>query len=105
MKFKHFEKNSTIVFDDMLLSKQESSIDLFFTRCRHQNIDIYYISQSCFHLPKKTIRNNSNINILFKQTLTEILLIFHIIARLDTNLEEWKPLCLGLGKMVKKNYK
>ena len=45
-------ENSIVVFDDMLLSKQEKIIDLFFTRGRQNNIDIYYISQSCFHLPK-----------------------------------------------------
>ena len=77
----------------MLLSKQESNIDLFFTRGRHNNIDIYYISQSYFHLPKNTIRNNSNINILFKQTLRDIILLFHDIAGLDMKLEEWKQLC------------
>ena len=46
-------ENSTFVFDDMLLSKQESNIDLFFTRGRHNNVDIYYISQSYYHFPKK----------------------------------------------------
>ena len=30
----HYE-NSTVVFDDMLLSEQESNIDLLFTRGRH----------------------------------------------------------------------
>ena len=85
--------NSTVVFDDKLLSKQESKIDLFFTRGRHNNINIYYISQSYFHLPKNTIRNNSNIIILFKQTLRDIILLFHDIAGLDMNLEEWKQLC------------
>ena len=54
-------ENSVVVFDDMLVSKQESKIDLFFTRGRYNNIDIYYISQSYFHLPKNTIRNNSSI--------------------------------------------
>ena len=44
----HYE-NSTVVFDDMLLSKQESTIDLFFTRGRHNNIDFYFVSQSYFH--------------------------------------------------------
>ena len=45
------DENSTVVFNDLLLSKQENNIDLFFfTRGRHNNIDIYYISQSCFHL-------------------------------------------------------
>ena len=42
-------ENSTVVFDDMLLSKQESTIDLFFTRGRHNNIDFYFVSQSYFH--------------------------------------------------------
>ena len=83
----HYE-NNTVVFDDMLLSKQESNTDLFFTRGRHNNIDIYYISRSYFHLPKNTIRNNSIINILFKQTLKDIILLFHDIAGLDMNLEE-----------------
>ena len=86
-------ENSTVVFDDMLLSKQESNTDLFLTRGRHNNIDTYYISQSCFHLSKNTIRNVSNIIVLFKQTLRDIILLFHDIARLDMNLEEWKQLC------------
>ena len=86
-------ENNTVVFDDMLLSKQSSDIDLFFTRGRHHLIDIYYISQSYFHLPKNTIRNNSNIINLFKQTLRDIILLFHDIAGLDMNLEEWKSLC------------
>ena len=49
-------ENSTAVFDNMLLSKQESNIGLFFTRRRHTIIDIYYVSQSSFHLPKNFIR-------------------------------------------------
>ena len=90
-QLENFE-NSTVVFVDMLLSKQESSFDLFFTRSRHNNIDIYYISQSYFHLPKTTIRNNSNTIILFKQTRRDIILLFHDKAGLDRNLEEWKQL-------------
>ena len=86
-------ENSTVVFDDMLLSKQESNINLFITRGRHNNIEIYYISQSYFHLPKNTIRNTSNIFLLFKQTLRDIILLFHDIAGLDMNLYEWKQLC------------
>ena len=39
-------ENSTVVFDDKLLSKQESNIDLFFTRGRHNKTDIYCTSQS-----------------------------------------------------------
>ena len=86
-------ENSTVVRDDMLLSKQESKIDLFFTRGRHAKIEIFLISQSYFHLTKNTIRNISDIIILFKQTLGDIILLFHDIAGLDMNLEEWKQLC------------
>ena len=39
---------------------------------------------------KKTIRNISNTNLLFKQTLRDIILLFHDIAGLDMILEEWK---------------
>ena len=77
----------------MLLSKQERNTDLFFTRGCHNIIDIYYISQSYFHLPKNTILIKSNIIISFKQTPNDIILLFHDIAGLDMNLEEWKWLC------------
>ena len=86
-------ENSTVVFDDMLLSKQKSNVDMSFTRGRHNIIDIYYISQSYFHLPKNTIGNNSSIFTLFKQTLRDIIVLFHDIAGLDMILEEWKQLC------------
>ena len=87
----NYEK-STVVLDDMLLSKQESNIDLFFTPGRHNNIDNYYISRSFFRLPKNTIRIISNRPISFEQTTKDIILIFHDIAGLDMNLEDWKQL-------------
>ena len=46
-------ENNTLAFDDMLPSKQESNIDLFFTRGRHSNFDNYYFSQSYFYRPQK----------------------------------------------------
>ena len=82
-----------LLFLMMLLSKQESNIDLLFTRGPNNNIDRYYISQSYFHLPKKTFRNISYKIVLFIQTLREIILIFHDIAGMDMILEEWQQLC------------
>ena len=90
--FENWE-NSTVVFDYTLLSKQECNIDLFFTRGLHNIIVIYYISQTYFHLPKYTNRIISNLFISFEQTLKDIILLFHDIAGLDMNLEEWKQLC------------
>ena len=94
-ELKQFEKyeNSIIVFDDMLLSKQASNIDLFFTWGLHSNNNCNCISQNYLHLPKNSIRKNSNIIVLFKQTLRDFILLFLGIAGLDMNLEDWKQRC------------
>ena len=39
-------ESSTVLFDDMLLSKQASNIERFFTRGRQNNFDFYHFSQS-----------------------------------------------------------
>ena len=64
-------ENGIKVFDDILGSSNSRFIDQFFNRGRHNNLDIYYLSQSYFDLPKRTIRDNSNIIILFNQTLKD----------------------------------
>ena len=61
-----------IVFDDILGSSNRRFIDQFLIRGRHKNLEIYYLSQSYFDLPKRTIRNNSNKIFLFNQTLKDI---------------------------------
>ena len=77
----------------MLLSKLKNDIGLFFTRGYQKNIDIYYIVLSYLHLPKNTICKNSDIIILFKQTLRGIIHLLHDITDFDMNLEELKQLC------------
>ena len=62
-------KGSVVIFDDMLGAKMRSQIDEFFTRGRHEDLDVYYISQSYFALPRQSIRINSDRLKLFKQTL------------------------------------
>ena len=85
-------KGCVVVFDDMLDSNQKL-IDPFFTRGRHSDLDVYYLSQSYFDLPKRTIRNNSNIIILFQQTLKDVEHIYRDIAGFDMSYEEFKNLC------------
>ena len=65
-------ENGIKVFDDILRSSNSRFIDQFFIRGRHNNLDLYYLSQLYFDLPKRTIRNNSNKIILFNQTLKDI---------------------------------
>ena len=93
-------ENRTVVFDDMLLSKQESNIELFFTRGRQRNINFYSKSQSYFHLSENTILFISNLNVLFEQTLSDIILLSHNIAGKDMNLEESKGVFVKHGKKI-----
>ena len=86
-------ENGIIVFDDNLGSSNCRFIDQFFIRGRHNNIDIYYLSQSYFDLPKRTIRNNSKKIILFNQTLKDFEHIYRDVAGYDMNYDEFKELC------------
>ena len=65
----------------------------FFIRGRHNSLDLCYISQSCFDLPKRTIRNNSNKTSLFSQTLKDIDHIYRDASGYDMSYDEFKELC------------
>ena len=91
-------KNGIIVFDDILCSSNSKFVDQFFIRERHNNLDIYYLSQSNFDLPKRTIRNNSIEILLLNQTLKVIEQIYRDNAGYDMNYDEYKKLCRKSGK-------
>ena len=86
-------KGSIVIFDDMLGAKNSSQIDEFFTRGRHEDIDVYYISQSYFGLPRQSIRNNSDRLILFKQTLRDVQSMYYDIGAYDMKYDEFKEMC------------
>ena len=86
-------KGSVVIFDDMLGDKNSSQIDEFFTRGRHEDIDVYYISQSYFGLPRQSIRNNSDRLILFKQTLRDVQSMYYDIGAYDMKYDEFKEMC------------
>ena len=86
-------ENGIIVFDDILGSSNSRFIDQFFIRGQHNNLDIQYLSQSYFDLPKRTIRNNSNKIIRFNQTLKVFEHIYRDVAGYDMNYDEFKELC------------
>ena len=84
-------KDCVVIFDDMLDYNQKE-IHPFFTRGRHENIDVYYLSQRYFELPL-IIRDNSNIIILFKQTAKTVQNLYNDIAGFDMDYNEFKNLC------------
>ena len=80
-------------FDDMLGAKNSSQVDEFFTRGRHEDLDVYYISQSYFALPRQSIRNNSDQLILFGQTLRDVQSMYQDIGAYDMKYDEFKEMC------------
>ena len=86
-------KGSVVIFDDMMGAKSSSQIDEFCTRGRIEDLDVYYISQSYFALPRQSIRNNSDRLILFKQTLRDVQIMYHDIGAFDMIYDEFKEMC------------
>ena len=86
-------KGTVVIFDDMLRAKNSSQIDDFFTRGRHEDLDVYYISQIYFALPRQSIRNNSDRLILFKQTLIDVQSMYYDIGAYDMSYDEFKEMC------------
>ena len=96
-------KGSVVIFDDMLGARNSSQIDLFFTRGRHEDLDVYYISESYFALPRQSIRNNSDRLILFKETLRDVQSFYYDIGAFDMIYDEFKEMC-RVGWSEKFNY-
>lgn len=60
------DKKNILVLDDVMLEKQQE-IEPFFTRGRHNNINMFYITQNYIEVPNHTIRENANFIIAFRQ--------------------------------------
>ena len=86
-------KGSVVIFDDMLGARNSSQIDEYFTRGRHEDLDVYYISRSYFALPRQSIRKNSDRLILFKQTLRDVQSMYYDNGAYDMKYDEFKEMC------------
>ena len=86
-------KGSVVIFDDMSGAKKSSQTDEFFTRGSYEDLDVYYISQNFFGLPRESIRNNSDRLILFKQTLRDVQSMYQDIGAFDMKYDEFKEMC------------
>ena len=99
-----------MVFEDILGLSKSKYRDQFLPSGRDNNLYIYYLSQSYFDLPKRTIRNNSNKSILFIQPLKSIENIYRDVGVYDLRYknfielwrksweEDYKYLCIDWSK-------
>jgi len=88
----NYNEKNLIVFDDLLLEKQNKCED-YYTRGRHSNVDCFYLTQNYFRLPRQTIRENVNFICLFPQDLKNINHIYTDHVSSDMSIEEFRNLC------------
>ena len=77
----------------MLGARNSSQVDEFFTRGRHESLAVYFINRSCFGLPKRKTRNNSDRIFLFKQTLRDVESFYENIKGYDMKHDEITEMC------------
>ena len=74
-------------------ARNSSQKDEFFTKGKNEKLDKDYISHSYFVLPRRSIRNNSDKKVLFKQTLRDVDSMYKDIAGYDMKYDEFKEMC------------
>ena len=77
----------------MIGTRNCSQIDEFYPRGRHECLDVYYISQSYFGLPRQNFRTNSDRLILFKQTPSDVQSMYYDIGAYDMKYDEFEEMC------------
>ena len=85
------EKKNLMVFDDLLLEKQ-NTCESYYVGGRHSNVDCFYLAQNYFKLPRQTIRENANFICLFSQDLKNLNHIFEYHVGNDMTKEEFRQL-------------
>ena len=60
------DNKTIVIFDDTMNNKNQEIQKAYFTRGRHSNCCVFYLSQSYFELDRKSIRMNANLLILFE---------------------------------------
>ena len=85
------EKKNLMVFDDLLLEKQ-NTCESYYVRGRHRSVDCLYLAQNYFKLASQTIRENANFICLFPQDLKNLKQIFDDDVGSDMIKKEFRQL-------------
>ena len=82
-------QNHLVIFDDVMNDRQ-TNIMKYYTRGRLSNIHSIYLSQSYFHLDRRSIRQNSNLFLIFDQNAKNLQHIFSDLAETHMNFQHFR---------------
>ena len=98
------DKKNLLVLDDILDCPQ-SNVQQFFTRGRHNSVNVFYISQSYFRLCRQSIRGNSNFFIFFKQCKKNLHHIYADLCAIDgLEYQEFADFCSSVWNESPHNF-
>ena len=61
-------QKNLLILDHIMLGPHNKA-DAYYTRGRHNNLDVFYIYQNYFRLPRQTVRENANFLVFFRQDM------------------------------------
>ena len=91
-QYNKYKESITFFWWYVRCSKQFSNSN-FYIRGPHENLEVCYISQSYFALPRQSIRNKSDIVILLKQSLRDVQCMYRDLGVYDMDYREFKQMC------------
>lgn len=84
--------NSVFIFDDIIMESQ-GIVRSYFSRGRHNQIDVCYLAQSYSRVPKQLIRDNANFIVLFRQDEMNLKHAYDEHVSTDMSYLEFKMFC------------
>lgn len=84
--------DSIMIFDDVSCEKQYQ-IRNYFTLGRHNGLDTFYLTQTYSQAPKRLIRDNANLIVLYKINNTNLKHVYFDHVNTDMTYEDFKKLC------------
>ncbi|KAE9530110.1 hypothetical protein AGLY_011572 [Aphis glycines] len=94
--------NSVFIFDD-IISENQKIARTYFSRGRHNLIDVFYLAQSYSKVPKQLLRDNANFIVLFKQDETNLKHVYNEHCSGDMSYTEFKDFCTSCWRKVDSN--
>ena len=99
-------RKNLLILDDVMLGPQ-NKWEAYYTRGRHNNFDIFYITQSYFRLPRQTVRENANLFIFFLQDKKNLCHIYNDHCAGDgdaVSFETFSNFCTNVWNESKHNF-
>lgn len=90
--------NSVFIFDDIIAENQKIA-RTYFSRARHNLIDVCYLAQSYSKVPKQLLRDNANFIVLFKQDETNLKHVYNEHCSGDMSYIEFKDFCTSCWRL------